>query len=219
MQAELIFIRHGETVWNLERRLQGRGDSPLTPRGRDQVAAHLQWLPKVEPVRLLASPLGRARASAAILAVQLGLQVEYQDALMERSMGIFEGWSLEELERHQPQAARARREDPWYFRAPEGENFPDMLTRVAPLLDDLAAADAGPVVIVSHGSLVRPMLGHLLGLPRAQMLRVLQPNDLAYRLVPGKPVQIWRHRGARVEPGLLMSQSDTIEPGQGTPGR
>lgn len=204
MARELIFIRHGETVWNQEKRLQGHGDSPLTEQGRAQVRAHLYWLSGRAPARLFSSPLGRAQTSAAILADSLGLQVECCDGLKERCMGAYEGWTLAELERRDPAAAAARREDLWSFRAPGGENYPDMLARVAPVIDRISRQAEAGIVIVSHGSLVRPMLGHLLQLQPADILRVMQPNDLAYRIVLGSPATVYRHRGNDVRPGLLM---------------
>lgn len=206
MNAEIIFIRHGETVWNREQRLQGHGDSPLTSEGRNQVAAHLQWLRERRPQRMLASPLGRAQASAAILAGPLRLRIETCEALKERCMGVYEGWTLTRLEQDAPDDARARRQDPWAFRAPGGENMPDMLARVEPVLDALRQEATGTVVIVSHGSLVRPMLGHLLGLPPEQMLRILQPNELAYRVVLGQSERVYRHSGRELAEGLLLTE-------------
>lgn len=203
MAQELIFIRHGETEWNQAGRLQGRGDSPLTARGRAQVSAHRQWLLAHPPQRLLVSPLGRAQATASILLQDLALVPETRAELAERCMGRYEGWTLAELERHAPADARARREDVWGFRAPDGENYDDMLERARPLLEELRTSPSSRIALVSHGSLVRPMLGYLLGLSRSEVVQLLQPNDTAYRLVLGDRPAVYWHRGDETGEGLL----------------
>ncbi|TVS16515.1 MAG: histidine phosphatase family protein [Gammaproteobacteria bacterium] len=202
---ELIFLRHGQTEWNADGRLQGRGDSPLTPLGRSQVEAHLDWLASRRPQRLLTSPLGRARATAAILADTLGLEVETDPRLMERSMGGFEGWTLAEIEAASPDDISARARDPWNYRAPGGENYDDMSDRVRPLVDDLLASPPERVVVVSHGTLVRALLCQVLELDRDTTLRLHQPNAIGYvvRLSNGAP-EILRFGGNRIESGLLL---------------
>ncbi len=202
---ELIFLRHGQTEWNAEGRLQGRGDSPLTPLGRSQVESHLNWLVSRRPMRLLASPLGRTRATAAILADALGLQVETDPRLVERSMGHFEGWKLAEIEVARPDDMSARLRDPWNYRAPGGENYDDMIARVRPLVDELLASPAASVVVVSHGTLVRALLCQVLDLDRDTTLRLHQPNAIGYvvRLGNGAP-EILRCDGSSIESGLLL---------------
>ena len=203
---EFVFVRHGETHWNVEQRLQGLGDSPLTERGRAQVAAHLPWLRTFRPERLVASPLGRTMATAGILALALELPVEPEPALRERCMGRFEGWTLDEVRASEPEIFAERERSPWSFRAPGGENYDDLLARVSPFLDRLVAAPEARLLLVAHGTVVRPMLGHLLGLPRSTILRIHQPNDLIYRVKLGaaeSSVERW-HAGRAAE-GLLLA--------------
>lgn len=204
---ELIFVRHGQTEWNVARRLQGRGDSPLTDLGRRQVHAHLSWLRALRPDLILASPLGRTQATAAILADALGLEVELDSRLEERCMGQFEGWTLDEVSAAAPAEAERRSADPWSYRAPCGENYVDMLARVAPLLDELLQRPASRIVVVSHGTLVRVLLGRLLRLGRERMLSLRQPNAVAYqvRLDPaGHDVIRWE--GGCSASGLLFAE-------------
>ncbi len=203
---ELIFVRHGQTEWNVEGRFQGRGDSPLTPLGHQQVAAHLRWLPTRRPERLLASPLGRARATAELLAAELGLKVETDERLMERSMGRFEGWTLAEVATREPEHNQARGEDPWAHRPPGGENYDDLLGRVSPLVDELLAATERSILVVSHGTLGRVLLGSVLELDAATMLRTRLPNSVAYVVrLDGRAATVLRFDdGMGPEQGLLM---------------
>ncbi len=206
MVRELIFIRHGQTEWNASGRLQGRADSPLTDLGRLQVQAHLSWLAPVKPDLIVASPLGRTQATAKILADALQLGVEVDPRLEERCMGQYEGWTLEEVSAVAPEEADRRDADPWNYRAPGGENYDDMVERVAPLVDELIARPANRIVVVSHGTLVRPLLGRLLSLEQQTMLRLRQPNAVAYqvRLDPA-PHEVVRWEDGRSAPGLLLS--------------
>lgn len=205
MARELIFIRHGQTEWNVAGRLQGRGDSPLTELGRQQARAHLSWLAELRPDQIVASPLGRAQATARILADALDLPVEIEPRLEERCMGRFEGWTLDEVSAAAPEESEARIADPWHYRAPEGENYDDMVARVDPLLEQLVGRPVHRIVLVSHGTLVRPLLGRLLGLSQSDTLRLRQPNELAYQVIlaAARPEVIRREKG-RSTPGLLF---------------
>lgn len=206
MAQELIFIRHGQTEWNVAGRLQGRSDSPLTELGRQQVHAHLDWLAELRPDQIVASPLGRTRATARILADALGLPVEVEPRLAERCMGRFEGWTLNEVDASSAEEADARIGDPWNYRAPGGENYDDMLARVEPLLGELTERAVDRIILVSHGTLLRALLGSLLGLERRIMLGLRQPNAVAYqvRLDPVRP-EVLRWEGGHSAFGMLLA--------------
>ncbi len=100
---KLIILRHGETVWNTEGRVQGRQDSALTQTGRAQAAAQgrlLQDLPEVKTCafRILCSPLGRARATATIALRGLPMAIKLDARLQEVSAGDWEGRTREVME-------------------------------------------------------------------------------------------------------------------------
>ncbi|MCC5888754.1 MAG: histidine phosphatase family protein [Gammaproteobacteria bacterium] len=206
MVQELIFIRHGETEWNASGRLQGRADSPLTDVGRQQVRAHLSWLAVHPPDLIVASPLGRTQATAKILADALKLEVELDSRLEERCMGQFEGWTLDEVSAAVPEEADRRIQDPWGYRAPLGENYDDMVERVTPLLDELLQRPMQRLLLVSHGTLVRVLLGGVLGLERESVLRLRQPNAVAYQVrLDAAGHEVVRWEGGCSAPGLLFS--------------
>ncbi|WP_084077824.1 histidine phosphatase family protein [Demequina sp. NBRC 110057] len=169
----LILWRHSRTAYNVEGRLQGGLDIPLGDGGRAQAGEAARAIVDRHgvPARILSSPLARARESAQELAAltEPGLPVEVDDAFTQRSYGIWEGLTWDEIARDWPDelAARRRGEDP----AIEGwGTAADVAARVGAGLRSLAGEDA-PVVVVSHGSAI--MLGILDLIEQPPMSRIL----------------------------------------------
>ena len=161
----LYFVRHGETDWNTEARLQGQRDVPLNAIGRvqaEEAGARLRALaPSFAELDYVASPLVRARDTMERLRTTLGLPGEtyrIDDRLKELSFGSWEGLTWREVRAREANQARARSRDKWSFVPPDGESYAMLAERVAPVLEDLTR-DA---VIVSHGGVARALL-HLLG--------------------------------------------------------
>ncbi|MEM9386594.1 MAG: histidine phosphatase family protein [Pseudomonadota bacterium] len=208
MSCTIYFVRHGQTEWNVQGRLQGRGDSPLTELGRTQAQAHQQWLSGAPPEAVIASPLGRVRATVALATQGLGLDVAYDEALSERCMGQFEGWTLGEIAEQAPALAALKSADPWAWKPPGGEDYNQLFERTAPLVQRLIEHPANTLLVVSHGTIVRPILAQFLALDRDTTLRISSPNDLAYRLnrstdTPERWTIAHRH-GGRWAPGLRL---------------
>jgi broad specificity phosphatase PhoE len=182
----LYLLRHGETHWNVEQRMQGRGDSPLTERGREQVRCHADVLVASGVDRLMVSPAGRTRASAEILMERLragGMDVPatYHDALMERHCGDWEGMTIAEIQARYPENWAAREQDGYLHRPPGGESHADMEQRVAALLESIRT-DTDRIALVTHGVMSRVILKLLLGLDPAEAMQLRHPNALFYRL-------------------------------------
>lgn len=187
----LYLLRHGETLWNRERRLQGRADSPLTERGEAQVramaerlAAELDGQP---PPRLACSPLGRARRSAALVAERLGWPPErfaVEPCLAEIAFGHWDGLTWEEIQRDHGEEQRRRAADRWNVAVGGGESFAAAGERVRPWLAAIAPAEV--VVAVCHGALGRVIRGLYGGLPPAETLALDEPQDAFFRLSGGR---------------------------------
>jgi len=157
----LVLVRHGETEANAARRLLGRGESPLTPKGRAQAAAVGVLLGQV--TRLVSSPLERARQTAEALG--LGLPVEIDERWVEVDYGQYDGQALGDV----PAEVWLRwRSDP-NFRPPGGETLAEMGTRVRAACQELFAVDGsgarggGDVVVVSHVSPIKAAVAWALG--------------------------------------------------------
>ena len=148
----LAVIRHGPTQWNRERRLQGHRDVPLDARGAAEVAG---WKlpPAFSAFDWTASPLGRARRTAAILA---GGAVPCAPALIEMDWGEWEGRRLTELRAELGPSMTANEARGLDFRPPGGESPRMVLRRLAPWLAE-AARRGRPTVAVAHRGVLRAL--------------------------------------------------------------
>ncbi len=187
----IYLIRHGETVWNRERRLQGQADSPLTPRGLDQVRANAATLAREidDPGRfaLVASPLGRAWQSAVIVADGLGLDpraIAFDERLKEHGYGTLEGRTMDEIEAEDPGFWARRATDRWDWQAPGGESYALLDRRVgAWLAEQLAGAE---LIVVCHGMVSRVLRGRYAGLAREVTMNLSENQDELWRLDRGR---------------------------------
>ena len=128
----LYLVRHGETEWNRQRRMQGRLDSPLTPEGRAHARMNGQLLARETVGQMIVSPLGRTRETAELILEGCDIPVTYDARLVERHCGEWEGLTIDEIADQYPDEWAARSLDPFHHRPPAGENLPDMLLRIAP---------------------------------------------------------------------------------------
>jgi broad specificity phosphatase PhoE len=178
----IYLVRHGQTRWNAEERMQGWLDSELTAAGRRQAEQHAALLEREGVERLVVSPLGRTRATAEIINARLGVRTDFEPRLRERSCGVWEGLTLREIEHGWPAEIAARARDPFHHRPPGGENLPDVVTRVEGFLAQLLAGPEARIALVSHGIMSRAILTRLLELAPEEANRARQPNDLVYRI-------------------------------------
>jgi broad specificity phosphatase PhoE len=142
----VLFLRHGETEWNVEGRLQGRLESEMTPAGRRQAAAAAQTLPTDFAV-VVASDLRRVRRTARPYVDRHGVEIRFDQRLRERSWGEWEGRSHDEIEAEVPD---------WRERGlhPHGYETDDVVwERVAPVVDEFRTM-IGPVLCVTHGGVI-----------------------------------------------------------------
>src|SRR5918996_6105843 len=101
--TEILLIRHGETLWNQQRRMQGQNDSPLTPNGLEQARKLARRLKDVAFTALYSSDLGRAHQTARCIADATGHDVIAERGLRERDFGIFEGLTNAEIKARYPE--------------------------------------------------------------------------------------------------------------------
>lgn len=174
-------VRHGETAWNVEGRRQGRMDSPLTPRGIEQAHAAGRALRaalgKKADVAIESSPLGRARATAAIVCLELGFPedaVVTQPLLAELHQGNWEGLTPPEIDARFPGARAAREREKWSYKFPGGESYADVHERARRWL---ASRESGRnVIAVTHEMLSRALQGAYAGYSEETMLDLNHPH-------------------------------------------
>jgi probable phosphoglycerate mutase len=164
-EARIILIRHGETEWNREGRIQGyHGDSALTAAGRAQAQRLATRLGAEGPAALHSSDSARARETAEPIAAALKADIAFDAMLRERNYGEFEGWTYKDLEREHPEAYRRfRSRDPGYA-PPGGESGAEFADRILSALERIAADAAGArVAVVTHGGVLGVMHRHANG--------------------------------------------------------
>jgi probable phosphoglycerate mutase len=195
--APLYLLRHGETVWNTERRMQGTRNSDLTERGRAQaramgVALEVELAREAGPTVFLRSPLGRTRETSLIIGRELGLDpVLWRDdpRLAELSYGAWEGLSWKEIEVDRPNALAEWRADPHGFCPPGGESHFEFRRRSEAVLADIIASGTRTVV-VGHGVSGAVLRGVNLGLDARAMFVLEKPQDAFFRLTHGAEERI-----------------------------
>ena len=162
----MIFLRHGETDWNVEGRLQGQRDIPLNPLGRDQAlgAGRIvrQWLgadalAQLAEMDFIASPLQRTRETMDLACRAIGFRehpYRMDDRLKELSFGIWEGLIWREVLARDPERARQRVADKWGFVPPGGESYAQLAERIRPWLQSLSSDS----LVVAHGGTARALM-------------------------------------------------------------
>ncbi len=168
-RTTVLAVRHGETVWNAESRFQGHGDSPLTETGRKQARALGQRLKGAGFDALIASDLGRARETAAILAEYTGHPVHTDPRLRERNFGELEGLTVDEIrQRHPGVFERLYADDPDYA-PPGGETLRDHFKRNISFVQELLLERPGTTAaLVVHGGVLDSLFRYVARLPLNQ---------------------------------------------------
>lgn len=151
----LLLIRHGETAWNAEHRIQGRLDVPLSTTGVWQTGRLAERLAGEAIDAVIASDLARAWMTGAPLADARGLTMVPDARLRERAFGIFEGKTLDEIAAEHPDELAAWRSRDVDWRIPGGESGAEFIDRVLVALHEIAAAYVGrTVAVVTHGGVL-----------------------------------------------------------------
>ncbi len=153
--TRILAIRHGETSWNVDTRIQGQLDIPLNEAGHAQAARMAQALAGEPVTAVYASDLSRAWETARYLGQAVGAPVSPEPALRERAFGDFEGRTFAEIEVALPdQARRWRKRDP-HFTPYGGESLVTLRNRVVAAVERLAARHAGELIaLVGHGGVM-----------------------------------------------------------------
>lgn len=184
----ILLARHGQTVFNAEGRFQGHLDSPLTDRGVAQAQAMGRAVADevgAAPPTILSSPLGRAEATARIVAGMVSAQITLDDNLREVSLGDWDGHTTEEIEAGWPGARDGLWHGEWFFMAPAGERFDGFRGRLSTALAR-AQTLPSPVLIVTHGVVGQVLRGMWGGMGQLDAMRLEAPQDAIFALEPGQ---------------------------------
>jgi len=197
----IYLLRHGEVAHAEPRRFLGHLDVPLSPRGEAQCAAQAGRLRGAGLRAVFTSDLVRAVRSGEIIGAPHGLVPEALPALREMDMGRWDGLSAEEVEKREPGVLEAFAARVGEYPFPGGEDVPQLLARVWPAVEAIAAAHAGhAVAVVAHAGANRAILCRALGLPLARLLAFGQ--DYAALSVLERAGGAWRLLRLNESPAL-----------------
>lgn len=188
----IFVVRHGETDWNAERRVQGQADTDINGTGRRQASengARLAALlgDRVADYDFVASPMRRTRETMERLRLGMGLPPDgytTDPVLVEVHFGDWQGFTFPELDRQRPGCIAERERDKWNFVPPgsEAESYDDLYRRVIPWFEKRRR----PTVCVTHGGVIRSVLRWLNGLDQNTAANVEIPQDRILELSGGR---------------------------------
>jgi 2,3-bisphosphoglycerate-dependent phosphoglycerate mutase len=162
---EILVLRHGQSVADIENRHEGRADYPLTELGKEQARLAGGWIAaNCPPAAVVSSPLKRASETAMIVGGACGLPVFFDEGLMELNNGALAGLLFEEADRLYPLPEGGR---PPHERVPGGESLLEFRFRAEEVWSRLVAQheDAGRLLIVAHGGMISMLFRAFARLP------------------------------------------------------
>ena len=185
MPERLFLARHGQTTWNLEHRLQGQLDSPLTADGIAQAKSMAESLVGSPVATVCSSPLGRALRTAVIIADRLGAELIEVPELAELHHGDLAGMTWEESDAEVPGAREVRAANRWGWAFPGGESYAQARARARKALSSCGWASVGVPLLVSHEMIGRMLRAELRGLDSATALALRHPQGVVFEIERG----------------------------------
>jgi probable phosphoglycerate mutase len=164
--TRFIVVRHGETAWNAEGRIQGHLDSPLNEEGLAQALLVCERLARERIDTIYCSDLGRVLQTVQPLIDHIGMEPIREARLRERHLGIFQGLTSAECQaRHPEDYARFHGRDVEHV-VPGGESIRQVYARVAAFFDAKAREHAGHcLAVITHGGILDALYRHVTGTP------------------------------------------------------
>lgn len=187
MYPLVYIVRHGQTAWNAEFRLQGQADTDLNALGREQATGNghrlVELVKNPENFDFIASPMKRTRETMQRIRVAMKLDpgaYRTDPRLVEVNFGDWQGFTFPELETRYPGASRTRALDKWNFQPPgEGaESYQMLLDRVRPCFDAIDRQ----TICVTHGGVMRTLFRFVLGLAEDEAANLEIPHDRLLKL-------------------------------------
>ena len=196
----LVLWRHGRTAWNVVNRAQGQTDVPMDETGHAQARAAAPLVAQFGPVALWSSDLRRATGTATYLAAETGLPVRTDPRLREYAAGLREGFTFEEFRAAHPDEHAKFFGDP-HFHMPGAERMPEVRTRMAAALRDIAAAlpPGGTAVVVGHGAALTAGLLGFFDAPGALREMFAGMDNCAWTILSEHPARGWQLTGYNID--------------------
>ena len=176
--TRLIFIRHGQTMWNDLGRYQGHTDIPLNKTGIEQAQKVAKRLGKEKVSAIYASDLLRAKQTAEIIGLEFNLPVTLSENLREINFGVWEGKTYKEIELQYPELLNIWLSDPTKLQIPNGETFSQLQTRAWASISDIINMNKNKtVVVVSHGGTISTIICQILNINLKNLWQIKLNNS------------------------------------------
>ena len=183
-ETEIILIRHGETEWNSQQRMQGHSNSDLSSVGQAQIQALGQWMKNVPFDLIYSSDSLRAKQTAEAITQFSGHELQFDQRLREKNLGVFEGLTSEEARERHPEVFRLFKTAGSKYVIDEGESTQQLQDRALEIVNEIRIKHPEEhVLLVTHGGFIRVVMKHSLGLSLETPTRFLIRNTGVFRLV------------------------------------
>ena len=183
-ETEIILIRHGETEWNSQRRMQGHSNSDLSAVGRGQIQALGELMQDVNFDHIYCSDSLRARQTAEAITQYSGHTLQFDQRIREKNLGVFEGLTSAEARERHPEVYRLFKSAGSNYVIDEGESTQQLQDRALEIVDEIRIKHPEErVLLVTHGGFIRVVMKHSLGLSLETPTRFLIRNTGVFRLV------------------------------------
>ena len=183
-ETEIILIRHGETEWNSQQRMQGHSNSDLSSVGQAQIQALGQWMKNIPFDHIYSSDSLRAKQTAEAITQFSGHELKIDLRLREKNLGVFEGLTSEEARERHPEVFRLFKTAGSKYVIDEGESTQQLQDRALEIVEEIRIKHPEErVLLVTHGGFIRVVMKHSLGLSLETPTRFLIRNTGVFRLV------------------------------------
>ena len=207
----IYIARHGETIWNMEGRIQGRSDPDLSRKGYVQSLGLLDQLKSRPLSAIYTSTLKRSFLTAQPVADHLGLPIQRQPELDEIAFGMLEGKLLLKFDEELKNEWERFRDHRFTYHIPGGENYTDVANRIRPFLERILRHHEGQeVLIVGHRVVNRLLIGMLLEYPLEWVLNIEQTNDCIYLIQKNDEVRVFHYINGKAREGILLVGGEAI---------
>lgn len=183
-ETEIILIRHGETEWNSQKRMQGHSNSDLSEVGRGQIQALGELMKNVSFDHIYSSDSLRARQTAEAITQYSGHTLQFDQRIREKNLGVFEGLTSTEAKERHPEVYRLFKTAGANYVIDEGESTQQLLERALEFIEEIRLRHPQErVVMVTHGGVVRVLMKYALGLSIDAPTRFIIKNTGIFGLI------------------------------------
>ena len=183
-ETEIILIRHGETEWNSQKRMQGHSNSDLSEVGRGQIQALGELMKNVSFDHIYSSDSLRARQTAEAITQYSGHTLQFDQRIREKNLGVFEGLTSTEAKERHPEIYRLFKTAGANYVIDEGESTQQLLERALEFIEEIRLRHPQErVVMVTHGGVVRVLMKYALGLSIDSPTRFIIKNTGIFGLI------------------------------------